>query len=53
MSDTPPALRFGVAREQYLENELSAAKFSFPTEHKDILEKKLLEDRQLLEKLSE
>ena len=38
---------------QPLEKEFSVDKSSLPTEHKDILEKKLLEDRQLLEKLSE
>lgn len=55
MSDTPLSwvLQFGAAQEQPLEKEFSAEKSSLPTEHKDILEKKLLEDRQLLEKLSE
>lgn len=54
VSDTllPRALQCEAAQEQPLE-ELSAEKSSLPTEHKDILEKKLLEDRQLLEKLSE
>lgn len=33
--------------------EFSAERSSLATEHKGILEKKLLEDRQLLEKLSE
>lgn len=54
VSDIPlsRALQLGAAQEQPLENEFSAEKSSLPTEHKDILEKKLLEDRQLLEKLS-
>lgn len=49
----PWALQFEAAREQPLEKEFSAEKFSLSTEHKDVLEKKLLESRQLLEKLSE
>lgn len=55
VSDTPLSwdLQLEAAQEQPLENEFSAEKSSFPAEHKDILEKKLLEDRQLLEKLSE
>lgn len=55
VSDTPlsPGLQFGAAQEQPSKKEFSAERSSLPTEHKDILEKKLLEDRQLLEKLSE
>lgn len=48
----PWALQFGAAPPP-LEKEFSAEAFSLSTEHKDVLEKKLLEDRQLLEKLSE